>query len=575
METQNAEPLIRNKRKFLPADFQLNKWEDIAPYYDNLLQRPLGNKADLMQWLSDRSELESIIQEDFGWRYIRQSCETNNKQFSDSYNYFVYEIEPKISPGNNSLNIKLLESPLAKELETGDYKNYLRSIKNQVEIYREENIPLFAVMQQKEQDYSTIAGVMSLTIDGVEMTLQQASNILKDTDRNKRKDIFLQIAAERLKYAGKLDTLFNELISLRNKVAVQAGFKNYRDYMFSAMGRFDYTAEDCFNLHRAIEEEVVPLCDQLDLQRKKELGYETLKPYDMEVDPGGSPALKPFSNGNDLMEKTIRCFGKIDPFLGSCMETLRDLGHVDLESRLGKAPGGYNYPLYETGVPFVFMNAAQSLRDLVTIVHEGGHAVHSIVTKDLEYVDFKNCPSEVAELASMAMELISMEHWDVFFENRDDLVRAKRQHLEKLIAALPWIATIDKFQHWIYTHPDHTIAERQEAWVAMYREFAGSVVDWKEYGEIMAYLWQRQLHLYQVPFYYIEYAMAQLGAIAVWRNYKADPGKALENYISALRLGYTRSISRIYETAGIRFDFSPAYIRELCMFVKEELDKLD
>jgi oligoendopeptidase F len=574
METQNAEPVIKKNRKFLPVNFILRTWEDILPFYEDLLGRPLDSMKSQMSWLADRSELESFIQEDFAWRYIRQSCETNNKQFSDSYNYFVMEIEPKISPNNNKLNVKLLASPYLKELSEGDYKNYIRNVKTQVEIYRDENIPLFAEMQQKEQDYSTIAGAMSLVVDGEEMTLQQASNILKDPDREKRKDIFLRIAEERQKYASKLDLLFDELISIRNKIALNAGFDNYRDYMFSAMGRFDYSAEDCFNLHQSIAREVVPVCDKLDRERKEELGYDVLRPYDVDVDPGGNIALKPFSNGTDLMDKTIRCFNEIDPFLGSCMEMLRDLKQVDLESRLGKAPGGYNYPLYETGVPFVFMNSANSLRDLVTIVHEGGHAVHSIVTRDLEYVDFKSCPSEVAELASMSMELISMEHWHIFFDNPEELIRAKRQHLEKLIAALPWIATVDKFQHWIYTNPYHSAGERKNKWMEIYRQFAGSVFDWTGYEEIMANLWQRQLHLYQVPFYYIEYAMAQLGAIAVWRNYKNNPQTALRQYIDALKLGYTRSIGRIYETAGVRFDFSQDYIRELCVFVQKELDAL-
>jgi len=574
METQNAEPAVKKNRKFLPREFSLNTWEDILPFYENLLSRPYESLEIQMSWLADRSELESLIQEDFAWRYIRQSCETNNKAFSDSYNYFVFEIEPKISPFNNKLNLKLLASPFLELLIAGDYKNYIRNVKTQVELYREKNIPLFAEMQQKEQDYSTIAGAMSITIDGKEMTLQQAANILKDPDREKRKDIFQRIVEERIKYAGRLDELFDQLISLRHRIAVNAGFNNYRDYMFAAMGRFDYTAQDCLDLHQSIAREVVPVCDQLDLQRKNELGYDVLRPFDTEVDPAGKPALKPFSDGKDLMQKTITCFKEIDPFLGSCMEMLRDLKHVDLESRLGKAPGGYNYPLYETGVPFVFMNSANSLRDLVTIVHEGGHAVHSIVTRDLEYVDFKSCPSEVAELASMSMELISMEHWHIFFENRDDLVRAKRQHLEKLIAALPWIATVDKFQHWLYTNPSHTSEERKKMWVNMYCEFSGSVVDWSGMEEIMDYLWQRQLHLYQVPFYYIEYAMAQLGAIAVWRNYKTDPQKALKDYINALKLGYTRSIGNIYEVAGIRFDFSQAYIRELCLFVKSEVDQL-
>lgn len=574
METQQAERTAKKNRKFLPVDFQLKTWDDILPYYQDLQNRSIASMPVFMNWLSDRSELESIIQEDFAWRYIRQSCDTTDKSYSERYNYFVAEIEPKISPYNNLLNLKLLECTLLPELADGDYKNYIRNVKTQVEIYREENIPLFAIMQQKEQDYSSIVGAMSITMDGVAITLPQASNILKDPNRNKRKEAFSKISAERQSHAPELDILFNELIQLRNQIARNSGFDNYRDYMFAAMGRFDYSVQDCLDLHQSIALEVVPLCDQLELQRKNQLELPTLLPYDTEVDTAGKPALRPFENASELLNKTIACFSEINPFLGSCMEMLRDLGHVDLESRMGKAPGGYNYPLYETGVPFVFMNSANSLRDLVTIVHEGGHAVHSIVTKDLKYVEFKNCPSEIAELASMSMELISMEHWDIFFQNKDELIRAKRQHLEKIIAALPWIATIDKFQHWIYTHPQHTPEERKSSWMQIYQEFCGTVIDWSEFQVIMAWLWQRQLHLYQVPFYYIEYAMAQLGAIAVWRNYKENPDKALQGYLQALKLGYTRSIAEVYQAAGIKFDFSREYIRELCLFVNNELDKI-
>lgn len=574
MEIKNDEPLIKKNRIFLPQNFQLRNWEDLSPFFSSLANRSLESLSDLKRWLVDRSELESVVQEDFAWRYIRQSCDTANKEFNDSYNYYVSEIEPKITPHLNQLNLKLLSSPFLDKLASGEYKNFIRNVRTQVEIYRPENIPLFAELQKKEQDYSVVSGAMGLVIDGRKLTLQQAANILKDTDREIRKDIFQKIANERLKYTKQLDNLFNELVALRHRIASNAGFENYRDYMFIAMGRFDYTANDCLDLHQSIAAEVVPLCNKLDLGRKAKLGYEILKPFDTEVDPSGMPALKPFINGDDLMEKTISCFREINPLFGNCMEMLRDMKHVDLESRMGKAPGGYNYPLYETGVPYVFMNSANSLRDLVTIVHEGGHAIHSIVTRDLEYVDFKSCPSEIAELASMAMELISMEHWHVFFERKEELIAAKRQHLEKLICSLPWIATVDKFQHWLYTNPFHSVEERKTAWTAMYREFAGNVVDWSGYEEVMANLWQRQLHLFQVPFYYIEYAMAQLGAIAVWRNYKSDPAAALEKYINALKLGYTRSIGEVYETAGVRFDFSNDYIRELCIFVKNELDNL-
>ena len=244
---------------------------------------------------------------------------------------------------------------------------------------------------------------------------------------------------------------------------------------------------------------------------------------------------------------------------------------LDLESRKGKAPGGYLYPLPLTGVPFIFMNAVGSLRDLVTMVHEGGHAIHSFLSRNLLLNDFKNVPSEVAELASMSMELISMQHWQAFFENEADYKRARLEQMDDILRTLPWVAAIDKFQHWLYTNHQHTAEERKQAWVSIYSEFGGKYTSWGGYEQQMAFMWQKQLHLFEVPFYYIEYGFAQLGAIAMWRSYLQAPQAAIENYKGALSLGYTKSIADIYATAGIKFDFSDAYIAELAAFVRKQM----
>jgi oligoendopeptidase F len=357
-------------------------------------------------------------------------------------------------------------------------------------------------------------------------------------------------------------------------VARNAGFKNFRDYMFVALGRFDYTAADCFDFHQAIASEVVPLMNEFASDRKRMLKLDRLRPWDKAVDPEGKEALKPFDGGKDLTEKTIEVFHRLDPYLGNCLSTMRAMGHLDLESRKGKAPGGYNYPLAEIGVPFIFMNATSTLRDMVTLMHEGGHAIHNFLTRDLLLNDFKSTPSEVAELASMSMELISMDHWDVFFSNPDDLRRAKREHMEDILETLPWVSTIDAFQHWIYENPNHSTSDRRTQWNKIADTYSDTITDWEGLQESRDFLWQKQLHLYEVPFYYIEYGMAQLGAIAVWRNFRADPAKGLEGYKNALRLGYMRTIPEIYAAANIRFDFSRKYIHELIDFVRKELAAL-
>jgi oligoendopeptidase F len=355
---------------------------------------------------------------------------------------------------------------------------------------------------------------------------------------------------------------------------LNAGFSNYRDYKFIELDRFDYTPKECFRFHDSVQQAVVPVLDELTGERNRELNLPVLRPWDLDVDTTGKSDLKPFTTGDELMDKTIRCFHHIHPYFGEVMETLKLMNHVDLDSRIGKSPGGYNYPLYEIGVPFIFMNASGSLKDVITIVHEGGHAIHSMLTREIDFIGFKDLPSEIAELASMSMELISMEHWHFYFSDADELRRAKRGQLEKILEALPWIICIDKFQHWLYEHPHHTTEERTSAWIAIYRSFSSSLVDWSGEENARNAIWQKQLHLFEVPFYYIEYGMAQLGAIAVWRNYKQDPEKAIKEYITALQVGYTKSIAETYALAGIKFDFSENYIRELIDFVKEELKKV-
>ncbi|MES2447894.1 MAG: M3 family oligoendopeptidase [Bacteroidota bacterium] len=567
--------LIINKkqRTYIPQNL-IMEWENLAPIFDELLKRELNNVADLENWLKDKSELEAALEENFAWRYIKMSCDTANESLVKDFQYFATEIEPKISPVANELNKKLNDSPFIDELDQDKYFVYIRAVKKALELYREENIELFTKLQVTQQKYQGITGAMSVTINNQEYTLEQASNFLKDTDRTVRQNAWETVQQRRLADKDELNILFDELIKMRHQVALNAGFENYRDYMFQALGRFDYTPKDCYKFAEAIEKEVVPVLRAQAEKRKEALGLQELKPWDMEVSTTGKPALKPFNNGQELIDKSIDCFNAINPSLGEKLAIMKANGLFDVESRMGKAPGGYNYPLAETGAPFIFMNSANSLRDLTTMVHEGGHAIHTFLTANLELNDFKHCPSEVAELASMSMELISMDKWDVYFDNEEDLIRAKKEQLADVLKTLPWVAVIDQFQHWIYTNPDHNAADRETAFKQIYTRFGAGFADFTDFEQQFGNLWQKQLHLFEVPFYYIEYAIAQLGAIAVWKNYKENPEKALEQYLAALALGYTKPMNEIYETAGIKFDFSAEYVNELANFVKVELDKL-
>ncbi|MBD3750223.1 MAG: M3 family oligoendopeptidase [Sphingobacteriales bacterium] len=566
--------LEKAKRSYLPKDLTI-EWPVLEPIFNELLNREITSVDGLEKWLKDKSEVEAALEEDFAWRYIKMSCDTANEDLVKSFQYFAMEIEPKIAPIGNELNKKLVDSPYVKDLDRDKYFIYLRGVKKALELFREENIPLQTELQVEQQKYQGITGAMSVTLNGQEYTLEQAANFLKDLDRAKRQEAWESITARRLADKDQLDELFNKLKTLRHQVAQNAGFDNFRDYMFQALGRFDYTPQDCFDFHDAIAKVIVPVLAEQAEERKSLLGLKSLKPWDTEVDTSGKAALKPFNNGAELIDKSITCFNKLNPYLGSRLAIMKENGLFDVESRKGKAPGGYNYPLSETGAPFIFMNSANSFRDLTTMVHEGGHAVHTFLTADLELNDFKHCPSEVAELASMSMELISMDHWDEFFKDEEELKRAKRYQLRDVLKTLPWVAVVDAFQHWIYTHPNHTTEQRTKAWTEIFSRFGANFVDWTEHQEALANLWQKQLHIFEVPFYYIEYGIAQLGAIAVWKNYKENPEKGLANYMAALKLGYTKDMRTIYETAGIKFDFSAAYISKLVDFVKAELKKLE
>ena len=564
----------RPARPFIGESIALQSWEDVKPFYDELLNRRINTADELKQWLMDRSELESYLSEDFAWRYIRMTCDTANEELVNNLNFFIAEIQPPMTAYGNDLDLKAVNSPYISELTDEGYAVMVRGMKKAIEIFREENIPLQTELQTEERKYGAIVGAMTVTIDGREMTLPEASDRLQSTDRSVREDAWRKVWERRYQDHETLDRLFDRLRDLRHQIAVNAGFANFRDYSFAALGRFDYTPQDCVNFHESVAEAVVPLLDELAGERKRKLGVNPLRPWDSKVDLAGQPPLKPFATGEELLEKTIKCFDRLDTELGDDLRIMRAMGHLDLESRKGKAPGGYNYPLEEIGVPFIFMNATSSLRDLVTMVHEGGHAVHSFLTRELPLKAFRNPPMEVAELASMSMELLSMDHWDVFFDNPNELRRAKLQHLESIIETLPWVATIDKFQHWMYEHPTHTDAERRDNWLRIYTQFADTVTDWNGFAFYKEYIWQRQLHLYEVPFYYIEYGIAQLGAIGVWRNYRKDPALGLAGYKNALSLGYKAPIREIYAAANVPFDFSRDYIRELMAFVAEEIRQL-
>jgi len=561
-------------RQFVPTDFVVTDWQSLKPFFKDLQERNIDSQPELEKWLQDQSELEALVNEDACWRQIKMTCDTENKTLEEAFNFFCMEIQPKIQPYADALNKKLVNHPLAKELDADKYFTYLRSMRKSIELFREENIPLQAELSVMQQQYGVISGKMTITVNDEEYTLQQAAKFLENTDRKIREEVYKKINERRLVDKEAMNTLFDNLIEKRNQEAWNAGFDNYRDYRFKELGRFDYTKEDCFQFHNAVKQHVLPLVNTIYQKKKEKLGLSTLRPWDIDAEPAGIKPLQPFKSSEELIEKSIACFSKLRPFFGHCLKKMQEMKHLDLESRKGKAPGGYNCPLAESGAPFIFMNAAGQMQDVTTMLHEGGHAIHSFLAHPLELSGFKEYPMEIAEVASMAMELMSMDEWEVFFADTTDLKRAKEHQLERVITIFPWIAIIDKFQHWIYEHPIHTHDERTATWNEILNEFQDDVIDYSGLETYRSISWQRQLHLFEVPFYYIEYGIAQLGAIGMWMQFKENKEQAMDNYCRALALGGTKTLPALFETAGLTFDFSPEKIKVLMEFVEKEMNRI-
>lgn len=565
---------IRKKRRFLPEDFIISDWQSLTQFVDRLLAQDISTKERLEHWLHDWSELEGVFSEEFAWRYIRMTCNTADPEKRKAYNDFVENFLGNFKTAENKLQKKLIDSPSLSLLDKEKYGIMVRTLQNTFSLFREENVAIQAKVQTLSQKPVEAIGAMDIEFEGIKYTLQQAAAFLEKSDRTIRESIWRKIAQRRMEDSGKIDSWFDELLALRGQIAQNADFENFTGFSFKNLGRFDYGTKECDAFHAAVEKEIKPIYENFLKDRKEKLKLDTLRPWDLSIDIFGDKPLLPFDNANGLIKGTRNIMNRLDPDFGTLFQKLENEKLLDLESRLGKAPGGYNYPLPEIGLSFIFMNAVGTLGDLVTMVHEAGHAVHAGLMGDLELNEFKNTPSEVAELASMSMELLTMEYWSEFFADKEELKRAWYEEISRTINLLPWIATVDCFQRWVYENSGHTGEERKAAWIRIFKRFHGDMVDWTGLETELNVLWQKQIHIFEVPFYYIEYGIAQLGAMAVWRNYKLNPQKALHDYKAALSLGYTKTIPELYATAGIRFDFSHGYISELSNFMLKELENL-
>ncbi len=575
---------------FVPADIDATDLSQIEPLYQDLLVRSVTSAAELETWLVDRSELDAACSEAAALLYIAMTCNTNDEAASKAYTHFIETIPPKLKPIAFELDKRQAKLASELDLDGARYEVINRDTAADVELFRPENVPLETELAKLDQKYDTICGEMMVTYKGDEKTLPQMGVYQESTDRAVREETWRLVADRRLKDVEPINAIYDEMVGLRDKVAKNAGFDSFTSYAFKAKHRFDYTPEHCFAFHEACEKIVAPFARQLDEQRRQKLGVETLRPWDMTVDELGREPLTPFAGGADLMDKSVAAFEALDPRLASMLkelgagdgrvtsENMKNPPLLDLDSRKGKAPGGYQYMRDRSRVPFIFMNAAGLHRDLETMVHEAGHAFHSMLCVDEPLLHYRHSPIEFAEVASMSMELLTMPHWNApgsFYEGKpSDHARAMRRQIESSVTLLPWIATIDAFQHWVYANPTHTRDERTQEWINLDKRF-GKGFSWHGLEQYRDSGWQKQGHLFGSPFYYIEYGIAQLGALGLWiRSLEEGPKVAIDAYINALSLGGSRPLPELFAAAGLDFDFGPKTVKKLVARVEAELAKL-
>jgi oligoendopeptidase F len=589
MEENNSNDLDFSKippyqpRRFVPDNVDLSNVGQVVMLYNKLYERDITSAEQLESFLLDRSELDAVLGQHEAVLYIRMTCQTDDPARAQAYKKFVETILPAVKPLMDKLNRKYLEdskrfslnkkrpsAPLGTVSLSNRYEVYDRDTKADVKLFREENVPLQTQEELLSQEYQTICGAMTVNFQGKEYTMAQMRKFYEQTDRSVRESAWRAAAQRRLQDAQRLDETLDKMLILRQQIAANAGFDNYRDYKFRQYHRFDYTPDDCKRFHDAVEKLVVPVMAKIYERRKSQMNLSSLRPWDLNVDPQGREPLKPFETIDEYTAGAKQIFQRIDPEFGEQFQEMIDMGLFDLASRKGKAPGGYQESLREARKAFIFGNAIGTDSDLELIFHEGGHAFHSQACAHDSLLAYRHAPIEFAEVASMSMELLAKEHLSVFY-NEQDAKRSCRTHLEWVVYLLARVALVDSFQHWIYENPGHDVSERAEQWVKLHQHCDGQFEDWSGLEKERRYQWHRILHIFQFPFYMIEYGIAQLGALGLWMQYKNDKAAAISNYRKALALGGSRPLPELFATAGLEFDFSEKTIAPLIDAIGEEL----
>jgi oligoendopeptidase F len=555
-------------------EFMSWSWKQIEPFFLELETSPMDGEH-VQAWLLDWTRLANLIQETYARLYVATTVNTNDSEAEQCFKIFLDEILPPARAGEQKLKEKLLRSGL----KPAGFEIPLRNMQTEADLFREENLPLLSEEQKLNTQYDRIVGAQTVSWEGQELTLSQLVPVLQESDRKKRERAWRLGAERQLADRKAINDLWAELLAVRLKIAANAGMPDYRAYRWRELLRFDYTPQDCLSFHQAIEDVAVPAAERIYEKRRKQLGIESLRPWDLEVDPLGRSPLRPFQSINQLEEVAERIFNRVDPQLGAYFQTMRQESLLDLDNRKGKAPGGYciDYPVARR--PFIFANAVGLHNDVQTLLHEGGHAFHAFESSHLPYNQQIQVPSEFAEVASMGMELLAapyLRHEAGGFYSEQDAARARIEHLETSICFWPYMAVVDAFQHWVYQHPEQAALPDQcdAQWGSLWQRFMRGQ-DWSGLDAEMMTGWQRKLHIHQIPFYYVEYGLAQLGAMQVWRNALHDQGAAVKAYRRALSLGTTVALPELYRSAGAKFAFDAQTLGEVVGLAEETIQQLE
>lgn len=548
--------------------------EQLEEQFRKLLEQEVASPAELEVWMRQQSRLFAEVEEILNGHYVDFQCRNDDEAAKQRFVHDQQVVLPLVKKYEALFNRAFVNSPYRDQLDPDFYREYIKRKTNALELFREDNIPLEVKEDERITAYFETTGSLTVWWEGEEKTLQQMYNYLQVADRSVREKAWRQMQNACLAVKEPLQQIMDELLEIRHQKALHVGLSNYRDYMFKKYERFSYTPDDCHRLAEAVHRYVVPLKEEIEQRHQRELGVDRYRPWDTEATAPGREPLRPFTKVEELVEGAKQVLNRVDPSIGELLERMQRAGMLDLESRKAKSPGGFCIDLPVSGLSFIFMNASGKHDDVVTLIHEMGHCYHNELKRPLPVREYRETPMESSELASTALEFLTMDKWDRFYPDQPTLRRAQREHLEAAIRFLPWGVVIDQFQHWMYEHPTHTAEERNAKFLELARLFLVTYQDWSGLTEELAHLWQQQLHIFEVPFYYIEYVIANLAALQMYRQYKQDPRQAVANYKKALALGSARPLPDVYEAAGIRFDFSATMIRDLIAFVQDELAAL-